>query len=202
VTRRDARPRRRLDPQERREALLVAAADVFAGQGYAAATMGAVAAAADASEALVYRYFTGKDELYAAVLAREVDVLVAAEERALSALHPGVPVRDRVRAVVLTRLDRAAADPGAWLRHVRHPAAEPVAAGVVRARAHAERVARVGALLAPHADARRTYAVPGWLAFVDAACERWADQGCPPHDRWPVVEACLGALEGALGDWG
>ncbi|TQL03766.1 TetR/AcrR family transcriptional regulator [Cellulomonas sp. SLBN-39] len=202
MTRRDARPRRRLDPQERREALLTAAADVFAGQGYAAATMGAVAAAADASEALVYRYFAGKDELYAAVLAREVDALVAAEERALSALHPGVPVRDRVRAVVLTRLDRAAADPDAWLRHVRHPAAEPVAAGVVRARAHTERVARVGALLVPRADARHAYAVPGWLAFVDAACERWAEQGCPPDDRWPLVEACLGALEGALGDWG
>ena len=54
-----------------------------------------------------------------------------------------------------------------------------------------------GARLYPHRPelAERSF----WAC---AACQAWVDAGCPERDRHPLTEAALGALEGALGDWG
>ena len=29
----------------------------------------------------------------------------------------------------------------------------------------------------------------------------WGNKGCPEEDQWALIDAALGALEGALGDW-
>ena len=75
MPRSDRTLRRRLDPDARRSALLAAATAAFAAQPYDAVTLAAIAKDAGASPALLYRYFDGKDALYAAVLTQTFDEL-------------------------------------------------------------------------------------------------------------------------------
>ena len=63
-------------------------------------------------------------------------------------------------------------------------------------------MARIRAFLLPGQGERQAFAIDGYFGFLDAACGRWVDHGCPEDERWPVIETALGALQGALGDWG
>lgn len=201
MARSDHRPRRRLDPDARREAILVAAAAAFARSAYGEVTVAAVAADVGASEALVYRYFSGKDHLYAEVLRAELADLVAREADALAALAEGTPPRERVRAAVGVYLDTVAAYPNAWAAPLRGTGAEPAAAAAVRRDARRDYVDRLRGLLSPSVTRRHEYALWGFVGFLDSACLRWVEDGCRADDREPVIDAALGALEGALGDW-
>jgi AcrR family transcriptional regulator len=67
MTNLETRPRR--DPV-RREAILHAAAEVFAHAGYAATSVDDIAAAAGITKLIVYRHFEAKETLYRAVLER------------------------------------------------------------------------------------------------------------------------------------
>jgi AcrR family transcriptional regulator len=58
------------------EQMLVAAARVFAEHGYHAASMDEIAALADVSKPLLYRYFVSKDGLYLAIIERAGQHLV------------------------------------------------------------------------------------------------------------------------------
>ncbi len=49
--------------------------------------------------------------------------------------------------------------------------------------------------------ARHHWALWGWVGFLEAGGRRWVEAGCPEEQRWPLIDAALGALEGALGDW-
>jgi len=60
----------RLDARDGREAVLDAAMDLFATQGYAAATVEAIAQAAGLSKAGFYWHFESKEAVFAAVIAR------------------------------------------------------------------------------------------------------------------------------------
>jgi TetR/AcrR family transcriptional regulator, transcriptional repressor of aconitase len=57
----------------RREAILEAAAGLFARKGISSATMAEIAAEADLSAGAIYRYFSSKDELLRAVFDEAVD---------------------------------------------------------------------------------------------------------------------------------
>lgn len=197
----DQRPRRRLDPDARREAILTAAGAAFGRSAYGDVTVAAVAAEARASEALVYRYFSGKDQLYAAVLRAGLDEFVAREADALGALPAGASARDRVRVVVDVYLDTVARHPRAWAAPLRGPGAEPAAAADLRREARREHVERLREILAPSTTRRHEYALWGFGGFLDAVCLHWVEAGCPAHEREPLAESVLGALEGALGDW-
>jgi AcrR family transcriptional regulator len=201
MVRKDRTQRRRLDPEERREAILAAATEAFAAAPYDEVSISAVAERAQASEALVYRYFTGKAELYAEVVSVAITGLRERQATALDALDDGVPVRDRVRTATLVYLDHVAAHPSAWASPLQRPGGEPASAAAIRRAARAEDVQRLRALLAPSDAVRHEYALWGFLGFLDAACLRWVERGCPADDRWSLVDAALGALEGALGDW-
>ena len=48
---------------------------------------------------------------------------------------------------------------------------------------------------------RDDFALWGYLGFLDDACLRWVRAGCPAEQRHSLVDAALGCLEGALGDW-
>ena len=48
---------------------------------------------------------------------------------------------------------------------------------------------------------RDDFALWGYLGFLDDACLRWVHAGCPDEQRHSLVDAALGCLEGALGDW-
>ena len=198
----DKHPRTRLDPDVRRAAILEAAMELFAERPYTEVPIASIARQAGASDALVYRYFAGKDELYAEVVRRAIGRLGQRQAEVLEALPAGVPTRDRVRAATLVYLDYVAEHPASWATPFTAPGAEPGAAAAERAQARADYVERLRDLLRPTGGARHEYSLWGYFGFLDAACFAWVQAGSPDHDRHPIGEAALGALEGALGDWG
>lgn len=67
--------------QRTREALLDAAASVFAGRGYAGASVPQIAREAGVSTGAIYANFTGKQELFLAMMRRVVEEGAAARQR-------------------------------------------------------------------------------------------------------------------------
>lgn len=196
-------PRRRLDPADRAAAILEAASTAFRDHPAPAVSVAQIAEAAGISEALVFRYFGSRAGLHAAVVDRELGELRAAQAEALAALSPGAPARDHVRAAFSAHLDHAARfHVSPYVGRV----GEPSEALAARAAACAETTAWLTGLLRPSElhppTVRESYALEAVLGFLDAACARWLLTGGPDDERWPVIEASLGALEGALGDWG
>ena len=202
MMRADRQPRQRLAPEERREGILAASSEAFRDQPYDRVSLVSVAVAAGASEALVHKYFEGKAGLYAELVRRAVRELDRRQQQALAELADGVPARDRVRACALAYLDHVREHPGGVSAVHRAPAGEPETAAALREAARSDGVARLRSFLAPGQGERHNFALHGYFGFLEAACERWAGEGCPENQRWPLVEAALGALEGALGDWG
>jgi AcrR family transcriptional regulator len=90
---------KRLTREARRERILAAAAGVFASAGYDAAGMREVAAAAGISTPVLYDHFPAKAELYAALLASEVDDLLAGWGALPPSNDPEVLLRSRVSAI-------------------------------------------------------------------------------------------------------
>lgn len=198
----DRVPRVRLGVDERRTAIVDAAAAAFAATPYPEVPVAGVAAAAGASPALVFRYFTSKAGLYAAVLALQADALRARRAGAAADLPPGVPVRDRVGASLHALLDHVAEHPELWGVRVTG-GDEPPEALAVREQVRADTVDDLRLLLSTTPGwVRHDYAVAGFPGLVDRLCQVWARQGCPPDHRHALVDTALGALQGALGDWG
>src|SRR5258707_11028498 len=79
---------------ERREQVIQAAAQVFARKGLADTKIADIAAAADISHGLVYRYFKSKEEVFAAVVERAVQGINRVAQEALQ--QPGTPL-DQLR---------------------------------------------------------------------------------------------------------
>lgn len=196
----DRAPRRRLDATERRAAILDAAREVFARGTYAEASIAAIAEASGASPALVHHYAGSKAELYERIVG---ETLASLDERIRAAdtgVPAGAPVRDRVRATSLVYLDHVASHPRAWSAPLVG-AEEPPAVVRMRIDARAGYVDALAALLGTHGWPRHEYALWGFFGFLDQACLAWAGAGCPDEHRHALVDAALGALEGALGDW-
>jgi TetR/AcrR family transcriptional repressor of mexJK operon len=74
----DAVPAANASPKQ--QAVLKAASTLFLTQGYAAVSMEAVAREAGVSKATLYAHFTGKDALFAAIVAEGCSRMVAAAE--------------------------------------------------------------------------------------------------------------------------
>ncbi len=186
-----------MPPDERRAALLTAAGEVFAAASYADTSVADVAALAGVSEPLVFRYFPTKAHLHAAVVRGWAEDLAARQDAAVAAVPAGAPVRDLVRALLAVLADDAASGARWWLE----PDSFPAASVAVVAAARQALAARLHALLPAHWQ-RHDYALEAWPGFVEAAVRTWAGRGSPTDERGHLVEAALGALEGALGDWG
>lgn len=187
--------RRRLPVELRRAQILDKAGSLFAENGYNAVSTHAVAQACGVSEGLLFHHFPSKAEMYAAVVGRRLDRLDATMEQAIQDLPPNSPKRDTVRALIVTYLDHIAEEPLSWAAVARGDTpTEAQFVGIER------RDGVVDKLLALVGD--RPIAVSGFLGFVEAVCLDWVDAGCPATAREPIVTAALGALEGALGDWG
>ena len=189
------KPRRRLSPTQRRAALLTAATESFSAGSYDTVQVSDVAAAADASPALVFHYFGSKAGLHAHAVETVLEEMI---DRWTSATaSPASSARERVRALLEESLDVAART-----RLLVAAGDEPAATTAVRADARDRQVQllRENLILTSGWD-RHTVAVPAWLGFVDAAVGDWIAHGRPEQLRAPLLTACLGALEGALGDW-
>ena len=199
MARTDRAPRRRLGVDARQNDILAAAEAAFRDTTYADVKVSAVAEAAGASAALVYRYYSTKAGLYAAVVAAELDDLATRQAEALSAVPDGSPVRDRVRALLEATLDHVAGDPLRWAAEFAGD--EPAEAVTLRTQDRIREVAALRDVLLLSDWARDEFSVTGYFGFVDAACRAWAADGCPEDRRWAVRDSALGALQGAIGDW-
>ena len=78
-----------MDPAERRELILSAARRAFASRPYEEVSLADVAQEAQASEALVHKYFAGKAGLYAQVLQHAADELAERTRRATTLCRRG-----------------------------------------------------------------------------------------------------------------
>ena len=190
-----------MDPAERRELILSAARRAFASRPYEEVSLVEVAAEAQASEALVHKYFAGKAGLYAEVLRLAADELAERTRRADDALPEGSSARDRVRASVLTYLDFIAERSPGWMAYQILAGHEPGEAAQVRQAAREAAVAALSDVVGGGRGHRDDFAFWGYLGFLDDACLRWVRAGCPDDQRHSLIDAALGCLEGALGDW-
>ncbi|MEO0683165.1 MAG: TetR/AcrR family transcriptional regulator [Pseudomonadota bacterium] len=91
------------DHDEKRVALLRAAAQVFAAEGYDRASMQAAAEAAGVSKALVYHYFASKEALLFELIRGHLEGLAEAAEAAVAAAGPAP--RARLHALVAALLE-------------------------------------------------------------------------------------------------
>lgn len=70
------------DYDKRRDAILAAAAHLYARRGFQGASVADLAKACSTSKSLIYHYFPSKDDLLYATMAAHLDTLVAAAEQA------------------------------------------------------------------------------------------------------------------------
>jgi AcrR family transcriptional regulator len=70
------------DYDKRRDAILAAAAHLYARHGFQGASVADLAKACNTSKSLIYHYFPSKDDLLYACMASHLDALVAAAEEA------------------------------------------------------------------------------------------------------------------------
>ena len=190
-----------MDPAERRELILSAASRAFASRPYEEVSLAEIAEEAQASEALVHKYFANKAGTYAQVLQRAADELAERTRRAADALPAGASARDRVRASILTYLDFIAERSPGWMAYQILAGHEPGEAAQVRQAARESAVEALADVVGGSHGYRDEFALWGYLGFLDDACLRWVRAGCPAEQRHSLVDAALGCLEGALGDW-
>ena len=190
-----------MDPAERRELILSAASRAFASRPYEEVSLAEIAEEAQASEALVHKYFANKAGTYAQVLQRAADELTERTRRAADALPAGSSARDRVRASILTYLDFIAERSPGWMAYQILAGHEPGEAAQVRQAARESAVEALADVVGGSHGYRDEFALWGYLGFLDDACLRWVRAGCPAEQRHSLVDAALGCLEGALGDW-
>lgn len=96
-----ARPRA-VDHDDKRDALLRAAARLFADGGYDRSSMAEVAKACGVSKALVYHYYVSKDVLLYDIIRQHLEALIAACEEVN---HRDAPARERLERLAAALLD-------------------------------------------------------------------------------------------------
>jgi AcrR family transcriptional regulator len=163
---------RRLDPSERREQMLDAANDLFAGRGYEEVSVEDIARAAGVTRGLVHHYFGGRAEVYIGLLQR----LESTREDAIREPE-GRSARARVADSVSRWLDWTEANRTIYLGTIApgDDISDPEVGRVV-----AELRGRAVALLATfHADIaaedspRLRHALECWTGLNRAATRRW-----------------------------
>jgi len=114
-----AAPRRRLSAAARREVILDAALDAFAGSGFHETSLDDVARRAGISKALIYEHFASKRELYEALLETYVHELLERVGSAATAAEPG---EARLLAGLTGFLEFVEERRDAWRMLIRHRA--------------------------------------------------------------------------------
>ena len=104
-----ASPQTRFSAADRREQILDVATDLFAQQGYGGTTTRLIAERAAVNEALIFRHFTSKEELYWAVIERKI-IASAPRERMQQDLEAGGEDLDVLSRVALQVLERRSKD--------------------------------------------------------------------------------------------
>ena len=99
-SRRDRKSSRvRMSGRERREQLIDVARKLFADKGFEAVTIEEIAAKASVSKPVVYEHFGSKDGLYAVIVDREMNLLLAMVSDSLTATEPRALLEQAGRAL-------------------------------------------------------------------------------------------------------
>jgi TetR/AcrR family transcriptional regulator len=104
-----ATPQTRYSSADRREQILEVATGLFAQQGFQGTTTKLIAEKSGVTEALIFRHFPGKEELYWAVIERKIQC-AAPLERLLENLEAGGDDLEILSRVAFEVLDRRAKD--------------------------------------------------------------------------------------------
>jgi AcrR family transcriptional regulator len=97
---------RRMDPEGKREAILLAGEQLFAGQGYSGTTMAEIAARAGVAVGTLYRLFPDKRALLEALHVRMEDRFIEAVQSGWSAASNGAGRLDAMAANLLAEAER------------------------------------------------------------------------------------------------
>ena len=99
VARQPRTDRVRMSGRERREQLVEVGRKLFAEKGFEAVTIEEIAAKAGVSKPVVYEHFGSKDGLYAVIVDREMNVLLAMVTDSLTADNPRALLEQAARAL-------------------------------------------------------------------------------------------------------
>jgi len=121
----------RLEPNERRNQIIIAADAVLAGRDPAEVTFEEIAEQAGVSRALVYNYFGDKGSLLAEVLQRRFQEL---EDRTRAEIDGDLPPAERFRGVIRLWLEWARSDSRRLLAGTDHASQHPAVQEVRRQR--------------------------------------------------------------------
>lgn len=88
------------DHDDKRRAILKAAAKLFASEGFDRASMSGIAAACHVSKALLYHYYRSKDQLLFDIIRAHLDDLVAAIEAVPAGLDPRARLASMIAALL------------------------------------------------------------------------------------------------------
>ncbi|WP_217691317.1 MULTISPECIES: TetR/AcrR family transcriptional regulator [unclassified Streptomyces] len=162
------RPAGRLRPAKH-QAIMTGGREVFARDGYARASIDAIATAAETSTRTIYKHFADKRALFATVIVDSATQVAEAEialiERHLSTVTDAAEVEPALRAFATDWLD----DTGDWLAGMAHSVAHRALIGQVQAEA-----VHLGAEVVD----RWWQAGPGRVrAELAAVLRRWAGTG-------------------------
>lgn len=184
--------RRRLKPEARRNELLDAGAEFFATRPYDDVLMEDIAAHVGVSRALLYRYFPGKRELFAAIYRRAADRLLD-----IARLDPELPLIDTVSAGIDAHIDYFAANRLTVLAANRTLAGDPLIQAIIDDELAELRVRMLDAAhFTGHARDVASATLRAWLVFVREMCVDWLENETIDRDELRAV--CLRTLFAAL----
>jgi len=184
--------RRRLRPEERRDELLDIGAEFFSGRPYDDVLMEDIAVRAGVSRALLYKYFPGKRELFAAIYQRTADRLLDTAR-----LDPALPLADAVAAGLDAHIDYFATHRLTVLAANRTLAGDPMIQAIIDDELAELRARMLDATgYTGHARDVASAALRAWLVFVREMCVEWLESQAIERDE--VRAVCLRTLSAAL----
>lgn len=194
-----ARPRVRLENDERRGQLLELAGRAFAERAYDDVSIDDLAREAKISKGLLYHYFPTKRDLYVATLRVTADELVLK----VTSVPADLPPPERVRAGLDAYLEHVETHARSFVSLMRGGiGSDPEVAGVIEGvrRRLADRFLD-GSPFAPllAGNARFQLAVRGWLGFVEASSIAWCqDPRISREELKDMLAKVIGAILGLV----
>lgn len=166
-----AAPRRRLNPEERRNELIEVGRQMFSKLHYDDVKMEEVAERAGVSRALLYRYFADKRTLFTAVIQAEFDALYTATASIDS--DPELSGFERVKRALLVYFQYQDENPHVPISVLQMIEAADPTATAIEQREHGKQTDRIvtvlravaGDELTADLEARMRVVIRAWLAF-------------------------------------
>lgn len=171
--------RRRLSKDARRAELLLAGERVFSQRPFEDVSIDDIAAEAGISKNLLYHYFSGKRELYMAVITESAERMIAMTEPDM-ALEP----LERLNASLQAHLDYAVAHAPGYTALLRGAGGDPEIQALLNDLQDRVVERTLKSLPIPGGPPPEVeLALRGWVGMVDSLTLSWLDRRHLPQDR-------------------